>query len=229
MQIELRRRHLAIAFVLAGLIVFAGTVVPVFAQNKVKLKADIWADNWFALYLDTKLVKKDSVPITTERSFNAETLTFSGNYPFHLNFVLKDFKQDDTGLEYVGTRRQQMGDGGLIAQFTDVATGKVVAVTNSDMRCYVVHKAPLDKCCAKDRDPQPGKGTCQFRSVAEPAGWKNPGFNDSAWPRATVYSKRAIRPKGGYDKIRWDRRAKFVWSGDLETDNTVLCRMRIEG
>ncbi|MEX3008450.1 PEBP family protein [Hoeflea sp. TYP-13] len=213
---------------MTGLYMMAGTALPVSAQNTVKLKADVWADNWFALYLDTKLLKQDSVPITTERSFNAETFTFSGGYPLQLNFVLKDFKQNDTGLEYIGTRRQQMGDGGLIAQFTDLASGKVVGATSSAMRCLVVHQAPLDKSCARERDPEPGKGVCQFLSVAEPAGWKEQGFDDSDWPRATVYSARAIRPKGGYDKIRWDRSAKFIWSGDLETDNTVLCRLRID-
>ena len=50
------------------------------------------------------------MPITTERSFNAETFVFNADYPLQLNFVAKDFKQDDTGLEYIGRRNQQMGD-----------------------------------------------------------------------------------------------------------------------
>jgi len=59
---------------------------------------------------------------TTERSFNAEAFVFNAEYPLQLNFVAKDYKADDTGLEYIGRSNQQMGDGGLITQFTDVAT-----------------------------------------------------------------------------------------------------------
>ncbi|MBH0053119.1 hypothetical protein I6E74_02910 [Salinibacterium sp. SWN139] len=33
----------------------------------------------------------------------------------------KDFKETDSGIEYIGLANQQMGDGGLIAQVTDVA------------------------------------------------------------------------------------------------------------
>jgi hypothetical protein len=107
----------------------------------VTLRAEIWADNWFAFYSGDTLIKEDSVPITTERSFNAEVFTFQASYPLQLNFVLKDFKENDTGLEYIGTSRQQMGDGGLIAQFTDLATGKVVALTNANAKVLVIEKA----------------------------------------------------------------------------------------
>ena len=68
---------------------------------------EAWADNWFAAYSGEKLIVEDSIPITTERSFNAETITFAADYPLHLNFILKDFKENDTGLEYIGARNQQ--------------------------------------------------------------------------------------------------------------------------
>ena len=61
-------------------------------------KMEAWADNWFAAYLDETLIVEDSVPITTERSFDSESVTFKASYPLHLNFVLKDFKENDTGL-----------------------------------------------------------------------------------------------------------------------------------
>ena len=51
--------------------------------------------------------------------------------PIRLTIAIeaKDFKETDSGIEYIGERNQQMGDGGLIAQIKDVRTGKVVAVT----------------------------------------------------------------------------------------------------
>ena len=83
------------------------------------ITADIWADNWFAMYANGDLIIEDSIPITTERSFNAETTTFTAELPITIAFEVRDFKANDTGLEYIGTSRQQMGDGGLIAQFLD--------------------------------------------------------------------------------------------------------------
>ena len=112
-------------------------------------KMEAWADNWFAVFLDETLIVEDSVPITTERSFNSESITFKASYPLHLNFVLKDFKENDTGLEYIGSDRQQMGDGGFIMQLTDISSGKVVAVSDANFKCIVIHEAPLDKSCEK--------------------------------------------------------------------------------
>ncbi len=93
--------------------------------------AEVWADNWFALYVNGELIGEDSVPITTERSFNSETFNFDASYPPTIAIEAKDFKDNDSGLEYIGERNQQMGDGGLIAQTTDTATGDVVAVTDA--------------------------------------------------------------------------------------------------
>lgn len=62
----------------------------------------------------------------------------------NINFIIKDFKENDTGLEYIGSSRQQMGDGGFIAQFTDTKTGEIIAVTDADWKCKVIHEAPLD-------------------------------------------------------------------------------------
>lgn len=188
--------------------------------------ADVWADNWFSFYVDGTQVAEDSVPITTERSFNAETFTFEAERPFVIGLVAKDFKENDTGLEYIGTRRQQMGDGGVILQVKDGA-GQTVAVSNSGWRCLVIHEAPLDKACADERDPQPGQGACQFMALDEPEGWTEAGFDASEWAAATEYSERDVRPKDGYDRIRWDGDARLIWGPDLQTDNTILCRMTV--
>ena len=54
--------------------VVAGTTA---ASTASSFKVQVWADNWFSLYVDETFVGEDPVPITTERSFNAETLSFS--------------------------------------------------------------------------------------------------------------------------------------------------------
>jgi len=186
--------------------------------------AEVWADNWFSLYINGKLVGEDSVAITTERSFNSERITFTASYPFTIAMVTKDFKQNDTGLEYIGTDRQQMGDGGFVAQFTDTSTGRVVATTSSAWRGLVVHQAPLNKSCEKSSKPDVD---CTSRIAAEPSGWTQTSFNDSSWPTASTYSKEQVGVKDGYNNISWSSSAQLIWTSDLEIDNTILWRYTV--
>ncbi len=197
---------------------------------------EAWGDNWFAAYLGEELIVEDSVSITTERSFNSETATFEASYPLQLNFILKDFIENDTGLEYIGSNRQQMGDGGFIMQLTDLGSGEVVAVSNGEWACTVIHEAPLDKSCESEANPTVGVAPCTATILEEPTGWMSAApegdeshFDDSAWTAATVHSSASVDPKQGYDDIVWDDSAEFVWGPDLETNNTILCRVTVTG
>tara|TARA_R110001583_G_scaffold51161_4_gene159715 strand:- start:45 stop:2324 length:2280 start_codon:yes stop_codon:yes gene_type:complete len=189
---------------------------------------EAWADNWFAAYIGEDLLVEDSVAITTERSFNAESVAFSANYPIHLNLILKDFKQNDTGLEYIGASNQQMGDGGFKLQITDSDSQQVVAVSNNDWKCEVLHQAPLNKLCEAESNPIAGEGYCTFNTQPAPENWLKIDFDDSLWANASEHNTAAVNPKGGYDKIDWDDSAKIIWGKDLETDNTLICRTTIE-
>jgi hypothetical protein len=183
--------------------------------------AEVWADNWFSLYVNGKLVGQDSVPITTERSFNSERITFTATYPLTIAMVTKDFKQDDSGLEYIGTDRQQMGDGGFIAQITDTASGRIVASTGRTWKGLVLHRAPLDESCEKSASPATD---CASKIVAEPSGWTSAGFDDATWPPATTYSEEEVGVKEGYNDISWDPSAALIWTASLKLDNTILWR-----
>ena len=183
--------------------------------------AEVWADNWFALFVNGTLVGQDSVPITTERSFNSETISFTAAYPLTIAMVTKDFVQNDTGLEYIGTDRQQMGDGGFIAQITDTATGKVVARTDGSWRSLVVHRAPLDVSCEKSASPQTD---CSSRITPEPDNWASSSFDDSAWTPAVTYTADEVGVKEGYYDISWETSARLIWSSSLKQDNTILWR-----
>jgi len=189
-----------------------------------RFTAQVWADNWFALYANGKLVGEDPVPITTERSFNAETITFDATYPLTLAMVAKDFKENDTGLEYIGTGRQQMGDGGVIAQVTETATGKVVAVTGPEWRGLVVQRAPLNTACEKSASPAT---ECTSERTDEPAGWTATSFDDSKWTPATVYTEDEVQPKEGFVEVTWDPSARLIWSASLTQDNTILWRTAV--
>ena len=191
------------------------------------ITAEVWADNWFSFSLGETLLVEDSLPITTERSFNAEIFSFNADYPLQFNFVLKDFRENDSGLEYIGKSNQQMGDGGFIAQFKNVATGEIVAVTDSAWKCLVTHHAPVDKSCEGEDQPVAGEGTCGFVRLDQPAGWQREDFDDADWINATVYSTSEVDPNHGYDAITWHESARLIWTGDLEQDNTLLCRLTV--
>jgi hypothetical protein len=190
----------------------------------VTFTAELWADNWFSLYVNGELVGEDSVPITTERSFNAETITFTATYPLTIAMVTKDFKEDDSGLEYIGTDRQQMGDGGFIAQFTDTSTGQIVATTTTAWHGLVIHRAPLNTDCASSADPI---NECEHEILAEPDGWTTATFDDSAWTPASEYTAAEVGAKDGYDTITWSPDAALIWGSDLKVDNTILWRTTV--
>lgn len=197
-------------------------------SGEVTIQGDVWADNWFKLYLGEELLIEDSVSINTERSFNAESFSFQANYPIVLNLIAKDFKENESGLEYIGTRKQQLGDGGLIAQFRDGTTGALIAGTNAEWKCLVLHRGPNDESCATLDSPVAGTGPCAFTSIEEPEGWKVLGYSTADWDFATEFSEGEVRPKDGYDAIDWENAAKLIWSEDLKKDNTILFRLVIE-
>ena len=186
--------------------------------------AEVWADNWFSLYVNGEIVGEDSVPITTERSFNAETITFEATYPLTIAIMTKDFKETNSGLEYIGEPNQQMGDGGFIAQFTDTATGEVIAVTNGEWRGLVIQNAPLNVECEKSADPDTD---CQFETLDKPADWTSANFDDSSWINATSYLADEVGVKDGYNEITWDSTAEIIWGSNLNTNNTILWRFTI--
>jgi hypothetical protein len=185
---------------------------------------DVWADNWMAVYVDGVLIGDDSVPITTERSFNRETFSFEASMPFTVAIEAKDFKETNSGIEYIGLDNQQMGDGGIIAQITDLSIGEVVAGTDSSWAALVVHQAPLNTECVSDADPD---STCEFLIIDTPTDWTSAAFDDSSWATATEWSAADVSPKDGYDEISWDASAQLIWGTDLEVDNTVLLRRTI--
>lgn len=131
----------------------------------------MWADNWFAFYLGDQLIIEDSVSITTERSFNAESFLFSGEYPLQLNFVLKDFKQNDSGYEYISARNQQMLGGGFIAQLFNNSSPGIVEISEaSGCKCLVIHEAPTDNACESLVNSIAGIAPCGSNQLEESAG-----------------------------------------------------------
>ncbi|MBH0116562.1 hypothetical protein I6E52_06860 [Salinibacterium sp. NG253] len=186
--------------------------------------ADVWADNWFEMYVNGELVGEDSVPITTERSFNKETFTFTASYPLTIAIEAKDFKETDSGIEYIGLANQQMGDGGLIAQVTD-ASGNVITATDGSWESLVIQRAPLDTSCENAADPDTA---CTFEVTDVADDWFATDFDSSSWTSAGVFSAAEVSPKDGYNEVSWDSSAELIWGTSLTQDNTILFRQTVD-
>ena len=182
---------------------------------------DIWVDNWFSLFVNGVPIDEDIEPITQERSFNAQSVEFTATYPITVAVITKDFMENESGLEYIGTDKQQIGDGGFIMQIREKSSGNLVGVTSSQWSMLTIQRAPLNPACVSSADPLTD---CQREVLDEPSGWQSSTFDDSSWSKAAVYSADQVKPKLGFNEIDWDQSASLIWGADLRVDNILLWR-----
>jgi hypothetical protein len=133
-----------------------------------------------------------------------------------------------------------IGDGGFIAYFSD-GNG-----THGDWRAETFYVAPLDdplcvrtqggrdsSFCAQAVRPvcaQTKPESCKAVHFPIPDGWTATGFNDTAWPRATVWRPIEVSFYRGY--VNYAKRfgdAEFIWSRNIRLDNLVLARYTAGG
>lgn len=113
-----------------------------------------------------------------------------------------------------------------------VTSTRLMGITKAQLAAQKLvpeeEETPLDKSCENESIPVAGVAPCDFTVTSEPDGWMLPEFDDSSWTAATIHSSSAVDPKGGYDDITWDSAAEFIWGPDLETNNTLLCRVTVD-
>jgi len=206
---------------IAALLLPFSTVAHAAVSKSISFQAEIWADNWFALYVNGKKVGEDSVPITTEKSFNSEKIKFTATYPLTIGLMAKDFVENASGLEYIGKSNQQIGDGGIVLQIRDLTTNQIVAYTDSTWKSLVVFKAPLNPECVTSKAPLTD---CKSQTIKNSTTWYLSTYKDSSWLNAKEFTKEAVGVKDGYFNIDWSANAKLIWSNDLKLDNTILFR-----
>ena len=77
------------------------------------IRANVYADNWFALYVNGELVAVDSIAFIPHNVVSVDILP---KYPLTIAVMAKDNADPKTGMEYANT---QVGDGGFILRFGD--------------------------------------------------------------------------------------------------------------
>ena len=171
----------------------------------------LYADNDFDFYVNGRLVSEDPIDFLPH---NIVEVSFDVDYPAVYAIELRDFADPDTGLEHNNSR---IGDGGFIAALSDGT------VSGATWNCKKISWGPVDPSCTRNRDPY----TCKVENIPHPKGWADIGFDDSGWNDTTIYTERQVRPTRSYYSYEWNG-AEFIWAGDLDIDNTVLCRVVVE-
>ncbi|WP_390821189.1 hypothetical protein [Tuwongella immobilis] len=178
-----------------------GLIKPAMADT---VKGNVYADNWFVLYINGKLTALDPIDFIPHNVVSVDILP---EYPMTIAVMAKDNADPTTGLEY-GTN---IGDGGFILKFGDGT------VTNAKWKAKCFFTGPLDKDVKNPKvkhDPIPDN-------------WWAVDFDDSKWDTATEYAEERVNPKESFYKFDF-KDAKFIWTADLDLDNTVIFRHRVE-
>ncbi len=178
-----------------------GLIKPSIADT---MKLNIYADNWFMLYVNGRLVAVDSIPFTPH---NVVSVDFLPEYPMTIAVLAKDNADPKTGLEYGSS----IGDGGFILKFADGT------VTNASWKARNFFHGPVNGDTANPKVIQ----------ESLPANWWAVDFDDSSWKNAREYSVGEVDPKTPYFEHDFEG-AKFIWTDNLALDNTVIFRTRIE-
>ena len=165
------------------------------------VRANIYADNWFKLYLNGNLVAVDSISFIPHNVVSVDILP---EYPMTIAVMAKDNADPETGLEYNNTN---IGDAGFILKFGDGT------VTDATWKAKNYFRGPVN-----------GKiegATTKKEDI--PKNWFEVDFDDSAWKPAIEFTEEEVGPKEPYYENDFEG-AKWIWSEDLALDNTVLFR-----
>lgn len=178
-----------------------GLVKPSIADT---IKLNVYADNWFMLYVNGRLVAVDSIQFTPH---NVVSVDFLPEYPMTIAVLAKDNADPKTGMEY-GT---SIGDAGLCIKFADGT------VTNASWKAKNFFHGPVNSDTANPKVIQ----------EPLPANWWATDFDDSTWKNAKEYTVEEVDPKQPYFENDFEG-AKFIWTDDIALDNTVIFRTKVE-
>lgn len=179
----------------------SGLTKPTMADT---IQAGVYADNWFLMFINGKLAAVDAIPFTPH---NVVTVDILPEYPMTIAIMAKDNADPKTGLEY----GDHIGDGGFIIKFSDGT------VSNARWKVKSFFKGPLNRDAQNPR----------VEHTPIPTNWFAVNFDDSQWANAVEYTEERVNPKEPFYGADFQG-AKFIWTSDLDLDNTVIFRTRVE-
>ena len=165
------------------------------------IKANVYADNSFKLYVNGELVAVDSIAFVPHNVVSVDVLPA---YPMTIAVMGIDNADPKTGMEYANTN---IGDGGIILKLGDGT------VTNATWKAKKFSWGPVD---GDTKNPR-------VENILLPEDWFAIDFDDSKWPSAKEYTEEVVGPKEPFIEHDFTG-AKFIWSDDIKVDNLVLFR-----
>ena len=170
-------------------------------QMSDTIRANIYADNTFQLYINGDLIAVDSIAFIPHNVISIDVLP---RYPMTIAVRADDNCDPKTGMEYANTN---IGDGGFILKFGDGT------VTDGRWKAKRIAWGPIDRDTTHPRTEM----------IPIPEGWNQIDFDDSQWEQAREFTEDEVGPKKPFYEYDFEG-AKFIWSGDIALDNTVLFR-----
>ena len=200
------------------------------------ITAYIFADNYFELFINGKLVGVDSVPFTP---FNSNIVKFKVKKPYEIAIKVVDWEENaGLGSERNRGKRFHPGDGGLIASFSDGT------ITNSNWKAQTFYTSPIyDLSCVKENGNERITKDCDIKGSDKyeetyslhwdiPSDWKS---NDKylSWPKAVEYTEDEIGVDNKKAYMNFQEQftgsgASFIWSSNLVLDNLILFRYQVK-
>ena len=165
------------------------------------IKANVYADNSFRLYINGELVAVDSIAFVPHNVVSVDVLPA---YPMTIAVMAIDNADPKTGMEYANTN---IGDGGFILKLGDGT------VTNANWKAKKFSWGPVG---GDTKNPR-------VVNIPIPKDWYAVDFDDSKWPNAKEFTEEEIGPKSPFFEHDFEG-AKFIWSDDVKLDNVVLFR-----
>jgi hypothetical protein len=165
------------------------------------IRANVYADNWFVLYINGELVAVDSIRFMPHNVISVDILPA---YPMTIAVMAKDNADPKTGMEYANTN---IGDAGFILKFGDGT------VTDAGWKAKKFSWGPIDRDMKNPR----------VENLPIPENWASVDFDDRSWGHAKEYSQEQVGPKQPFFEHDFQG-ARFIWTDDLELDNTVIFR-----
>ncbi len=165
------------------------------------VRANVYADNSFVLYVNGELVAVDSIKFIPHNVVSVDILPA---YPMTIAVMALDNADPKTGMEYANTN---IGDGGFILKFGDGT------VTNANWKAKKFSWGPIDGDMKNPR----------VENISIPENWHAVDFDDSSWGHAKEYTEAEVDPKQPYFDADFQG-AKFIWTDDVRLDNTVIFR-----
>lgn len=202
--------------------------------------AYLFADNYFELHVNGKLLAIDPIPFTP---FNSSIVRFKADRPVTMALKLVDWEENlALGSEANPSTNYHAGDAGITVHVKDDA-GKTVAISDESWRAQTFYTAPLrKKSCLKVDGQNRDSSACDSSDAEDgsefyaahwplPDNWSSSDFDDSAWPMAKTYTNEIVDVRNKpaflnfpdiFDTPGAD--AQFIWTSNLVLDNLVLAR-----